>query len=536
MTPPELPPSHMSRREATPDDRGTTVGRHHLQVIPNLSSGAVAKAGEALGLDLTPDEVARFTRVIASTVDGLNQLGQYDSPPIYGGERRSWLPTPEENRFRAWARRTEIRSDVDSGPLQDMSIAFKDNILLAGVPLANGSTLLDGYLPGRDAAVVSRVLDAGATVTGKAVCEPMSLSGTGHTAATGPVLNPHDISRLSGGSSSGSAVLVASGSVDTSIGADNGGSVRIPASWCGVYGLKPTRGAVPYTGVFSVHPTLDHVGVFARTAGDIDLVFSAIVGADGLDSRQRGVVVEREPSFHTLGEPVIGILKEGFGWEGTSDPAVDFAVTTALEEVSSHVGRLTEVSVPLHRSARMLIGGIMAEIGHIMFAHTSFGPALPGDYHEEAVAQVAAAWRSDAASLPGPAKLALLTTTLLGATGIGGHHERSLRLVASLTEAYDQALLQCDVLALPTTPTTALPIPGADLPIDEELRLAWGQSVNTRSFNATGHPVITVPCGLVDGLPVGLSFVGRIGADATVIRAARLFEDVVGASPATPSG
>src|SRR5581483_5303706 len=144
------------------------------------------------------------------------------------------------------------------------AVAIKDNIAVAGIPMMNGSRLVEGFVPSRDATVVQRLLDAGATIAGKSVCEELCCSGSSFTSASGPVRNPWDREREAGGSSSGSGALVATGAVELAIGGDQGGSVRIPASRCGIVGLKPTYGLVPYTGAFPIERTLDHLGPMTR--------------------------------------------------------------------------------------------------------------------------------------------------------------------------------------------------------------------------------------------------------------------------------
>src|SRR5881398_357871 len=158
--------------------------------------------------------------------------------------------------------------------------------------MMNGSSVLEGYVPEFDATIVTRILDAGGDIVGKAVCEHLCFSGGSHTSDTGPVFNPHDPTRSAGGSSSGSAALVVAGECDMAIGGDQGGSIRIPSSWCGAYGFKATYGLVPYTGVFPIELTLDHTGPIAATISDVALLLDAIAGEDGLDPRQKGVKVE----------------------------------------------------------------------------------------------------------------------------------------------------------------------------------------------------------------------------------------------------
>ena len=157
--------------------------------------------------------------------------------------------------------------------------------MLAGVPMMNGAATLEGYVPEIDATVVTRILDAGGTILGKAHCESFCLSGGSHTNATGPVHNPHKMGYSAGGSSSGSAVLVALGEVDMAIGGDQGGSIRMPASFCGIYGMKPTHGLVPYTGIMPIEIYVDHTGPMTANVADNALLLEVIAGPDGYDPR-----------------------------------------------------------------------------------------------------------------------------------------------------------------------------------------------------------------------------------------------------------
>ena len=158
--------------------------------------------------------------------------------------------------------------------------------MVAGVPMMNGSETLEGFVPTRDATIVTRLLAAGATIAGKAVCEDLCFSGGSHTSRTGPVRNPWDLTRSAGGSSSGSAALVAAGAVDMATGGDQGGSVRIPSAYSGTVGHKPTHGLVPYTGAFPIEFTIDHLGPITRTVADAALMLGVIAGYDGFDARQ----------------------------------------------------------------------------------------------------------------------------------------------------------------------------------------------------------------------------------------------------------
>lgn len=231
-----------------------------------------------------------------------------------------------------------------------------------------------------DATIVTRILESGGTIIGKAVCENLSTSAASFTAATGPVSNPYAKGYSAGGSSSGTANLVAKGEVDLGIGADQGGSIRIPASLCGLVGFKATAGLIPYTGCVSNEATIDHVGPMTRGVMDNAILLEAIAGVDGLDDRQRAGTPFRDqvPKYSTLLEKTkgagvrglrIGILKEGIASK-IMDPAVESkfrAATKVFEELGATV---EEVSVPMHIIAPAIFGvcskqgGAIGRAGH----------------------------------------------------------------------------------------------------------------------------------------------------------------------------
>src|SRR5919106_5562028 len=276
------------------------------------------RIAQTYGFDLTPEEAAAFRELMAGTLASYRRLDQFAEPtlPVKYPRDSGYRPTASDNRLNAWYWRRSIKG-ATSGPLAGKKIAIKDNVCVAGIPMMNGSNVLEGYVPEVDATIVTRILDAGGEIVGKAVCEHLCFSGGSHTSDTGPVLNPHDPKRSAGGSSSGSAALVVSGECDMAMGGDQGGSIRIPSAYSGAVGHKPTYGLVPYTGVFPIELTLDHTGPIARTAADCALLLEAIAGPDGLDPRQSGGVRTEPYSQKLTGDAKgvrIGVVKEGFGW------------------------------------------------------------------------------------------------------------------------------------------------------------------------------------------------------------------------------
>src|SRR5437764_610181 len=227
---------------------------------------------------------------MSATFESYRRIDQLPEPalPVLYARTGGYRPAAEENPLNAWYQKCSIQGAA-SGLLAGKRIAIKDNVCVAGIPMMNGSSVLEGYTPEFDATIVTRILDAGGEIVGKAVCENLSFAGSSFTASTGPVFNPHQPARSAGGSSSGSAALVVAGECDMAIGGDQGGSITIPGSWCGAYALKPTYGLVPYSGIFPIELTLDHVGPLAATTADVALLLEGIVGEDGLDRRQKGL-------------------------------------------------------------------------------------------------------------------------------------------------------------------------------------------------------------------------------------------------------
>ncbi|MCL2582550.1 MAG: amidase [Streptosporangiales bacterium] len=507
--------------------------------IPSPSDDELSAIADRYGLGLGPEEIGQYRDLIAGALlsyDTVERLyaGRVPEPPS-----RAWKrPAEEDNELGAWYVTTGIRGSGE-GPLAGRRVAVKDNIAVAGVPMMNGSATMEGFVPRRDATVVTRLLEAGAVIAGKAVCEDLCLDGGSHTARTGPVLNPWDRSKSTGGSSSGSAALVASGAVDLAVGGDQAGSVRIPASFCGVVGHKPTHGLVPYTGAFPIENTIDHLGPITRTVRDAALMLSVLAGPDGLDPRQRlspGPAGFLEGLDDGVAGLRVGVLSEGFGIPGASDPGVDAAVRAAIARLREAGADVREVSVPSHRDAVHLwsVIGTDGVFGQ-MLEGNGFGMNVPGRYDPELIEHFARGRREHAAEMSVPLKL----TTLLGRYNLDRHGNRyyamARNLALDLAEAYDAAFADADVLVLPTLPVTAFDMPSGTTSLEEVMAVTSRLMLNTCPFDVTGHPATSVPAGLVDGLPAGLMIAGPRSGDAACLRVARAYEAAVGGFPAPNS-
>jgi amidase len=484
------------------------------------------RIAEANGFQLSNTEIEAFAASIGKSLHSYEVIDRLTSSnrSISSSRDAGRAPRADENRYGAWAWMTSIR-ETEFGPLAGKRVAIKDNIAVAGVPLLNGSELLEGYVSHEDATVVTRILAAGGEIVGKAVSENLCFSGGSHTSYPQPVRNPRNVDFMTGGSSSGNAALLAAEECDIAIGGDQGGSVRIPASWCGLVGLKPTWGLVPYTGAFPIEPSLDHLGPMARTVDDVALALDVIAGRDGLDPRQIDTPFER-PALAGASKASlrIGVLMEGFGWPGESDPSVDEAVRQAIANLARGGVAVTEVSVPMHLHGLDIWTGIATEgAWSVMVRDNAIAHGSQGFHDVSLIDFYARARRAKAAEFSPTVKSVILLGQYLAETSGGTHYAKAQNLRRRLRAAYDEALAEVDVLVMPTTPRTATKLePEADLA--RYMEIALNMMNNTAAFDATGHPALSLPCGEVGGMPVGLMIVGKHFDETNVLSVGRRFE------------
>jgi amidase len=479
-----------------------------------------------LGFAFSQEDLLAHIEALRPGFEAYNLLDQLpdELPPVTYPRRPGRRPLPEENPHGAWYIKTKI-AGAGSGKLAGKTVALKDNICLAGVPMMNGASTLEGYVPDVDATVATRILDAGGTIVGKTVCEYFCFSGGSHTSASGPVHNPHRRGYSAGGSSSGSAAVVAAGEVPMALGGDQGGSIRIPASFCGIYGMKPTHGLVPYTGIMPIELTLDHTGPMTATVEDNALLLEVLAGSDGLDPRQYGAQIK--PYREALGGSAAGlkiaVVEEGFGLANSS-PQVDAVVREAAERFKGLGAVVESVSIPMHPVGGSIWLAIAAE-GALMqmmlgngFGFNWQGLYLPSmiDFHS--------AWRTRADELSDSLKNTMLLGHYMVTRYRGHYYGKAQNLVRRLRRAYDEVLARYDLLLMPTLPVVATPLPEANAPIAEILQRAFEVLGNTAQFDCTHHPAMSLPCGTVDGLPVGMMLTAKAFDEETIYRAAAAFE------------
>ncbi|MFL5798668.1 MAG: amidase [Actinomycetota bacterium] len=486
----------------------------------------VAELARHFGFDMSDEDVAEFRDMVAG---GLAMYRPLESQPDHVPEVRyprtgGRFPTAEEDPLHAWYVKTSVRGAAE-GKLAGRQVVVKDTICLAGVPMMDGSSTLEGYVPDVDATVVTRILDAGGEIVGKANCEWFCYSAGSNTNATGPTRNPWKPTHTSGGSSSGCAAIVGSGEVAMALGGDQGGSIRTPAAFSGVYGMKATHGLVPYTGIFPTEHTLDHVGPMTSSVADNALLLEVVAGEDGLDPRQYGPVPH--PYAESLDVGVeglrVGVLAEGFGQSG-SEADVDDAVREAAARLEGLGAKVEEVSIPMHGLGVTVWAPVIVEGAlELMFKGDAVGTGWRGLY-VGSMAKAHSAWRTQSNSFPDLLKLGMLMAEYVTRNYGRHYYAKAQNLARKLREEYDRALVDLDLLLMPTNPMKAPPLPGPDATKAESMYPGFDSVTNTAPFNITGHPAMSVPCAVRDGLPVGMQLVGRWYDEPAIYRAASAVE------------
>jgi amidase len=482
-----------------------------------------------LNMQLTHEQAAEYLVLMQPSFDAYDLVDELPdfTPPVRYDRSSGYRPSNPQNLLNAWYYRTEVNG-AREGKLAGKTVALKDNISLAGVPMMNGAAPLEGFVPQFDATVVTRLLDDGVTILGKATCEHYCLSGGSHTSDPAPVHNPYRHGFAAGGSSSGSAALVAAGEVDLAVGGDQGGSIRIPSAFCGTYGMKPTHGLVPYTGIMAIEATIDHAGPITRNVRDNALMLEVMAGADGLDPRQAAPQVDAYCDYLERGVSGlrIGILQEGFQL-ANQDPRVADKVRSAIARLEVLGARVEEVSVPEHNLAGSLWHPIGCEGLTMQMMHGNGAGFNWKGLYDVGLLDKQAGWREQADALSASLKLCMF----VGQYGLerynGRFYAKAQNIARFARAGYDKALETYDLLVMPTVPIIAQPHPEPDCSITEYVARALEMIGNTAPQDITGHPAMSIPCGLVDGLPVGLMFVGKHYAEGTIYQAAAAFEAAV---------
>ena len=490
------------------------------------STAEVIATGKQLGMTLSEDDAAFFRETMTAGVAAYEVLEHLPDnlPPVKYPRTPGYAPEGEENKFNLWYYKSEVKG-ADQGKLKGKKVALKDNVCLAGVPMMNGASTLEGYVPDVDATVATRVLDAGATIVGKVRCEYFCFSGGSHTSAGGAVHNPRKYGYSAGGSSSGSAAVIVTGEADMAIGGDQGGSIRMPASYCGVYGMKPTWGLVPYTGIMPIELTLDHTGPMTATVEDNALMLEVLAGPDGLDPRQAGCTVDgyTKALSGSAAKLKIGVVKEGFGLP-QSEAVVDQLVREGAKRFKELGATVEEVSIPWHTTGMAVWTAIASEgATWQMMLGNGYGFNWKGLYVTSLIG-AHSGWRERADELSETLKATMLFGHYATTRHRGRYYAKAQNLARRLAAAYDAELAKYDLLLMPTLPMRATKLPEPAGPRMDIITRAFEMLPNTAPFDVTGHPAMSLPCGMSDGLPAGLMLIGKHWNESAIYQAAYAYE------------
>jgi len=404
------------------------------------------------------------------------------------------------------------------GSLAGIAVAVKDNISTAGIQTTCGSRILEGYVPPYDAHVVELLRREGAAIVGKTNMDEFGMGTTTETSAFGPTRNPADPSRVPGGSSGGSAAAVAAGLVPMALGTDTGGSIRCPAAFCGIVGLKPTYGRVSRYGLIAYANSLEQIGPMARTVEDVSRLMSVIAKYDPRDSTMLDRPYDHRPSAEIKGLQV-GVPEEYFG-EGV-DPRVAETVKNAIGVLEDLGATTVPVSIPGMRyalAAYYVICTSEASSNLARFDGVRYGPAVDTrkSWHE--------AYQDLRLELFGPEvrRRIMLGTFALSAGYAGRYYAKAQVARRNIQQDFERAFREVDIIAGPTMPTVAFRLGEKTDPLSMYL-----SDILTVPANLAGIPSISVPGGRVDGLPVGLQLMGRQFEDERVVDAAYAYEQGV---------
>jgi aspartyl-tRNA(Asn)/glutamyl-tRNA(Gln) amidotransferase subunit A len=433
---------------------------------------------------------------------------------------------PELNAFlaihrEAAAARAEILDATDNtGPLKGFPIAVKDNICTSESQTSCGSLILGHFKPQYNATVVDKLNAAGAVIIGKTNLDEFAMGSSNENSAYGTVKNPWDTTRVPGGSSGGSAAAVAAGIVPAALGSDTGGSIRQPASLCGIFGIKPTYGRVSRYGLVAFGSSLDQIGVFGRTAKNVAEVLQAISGRDPLDATSADVEV---PDYvaelnNDIKEKRIGIPHELFG-EGLDDEVRD-VVQAGIENYKKLGAEIVDVELPHAKygiAVYYIIATAEASSNLARFDGVRYG------FRAENAHELRAMYKKTREEGFGPEvkRRIMLGTYVLSSGYYDAYYAKAQKVRTLLKQDYARAFEKCDAILMPTSPTTAFKIgEKADDPLAMYLN-----DIYTVSANLAGVPGISVPCGVsAEGLPIGLQLVGNYWSESALLNLSAAFE------------
>ena len=416
-----------------------------------------------------------------------------------------------------------LAAGEELSPLAGIPVAVKDNISTKGVRTTCASRMLENYIPPFNAFVMDKLEAAGIVMPGKVNLDEFAMGSSCENSAFQKTANPRDLTRVPGGSSGGSAAAVAAGEAVLALGSDTGGSIRQPASLCGIVGLKPTYGSVSRYGLVAFASSLDQIGPMGRSVEDVAMLYSAICGHDPMDATS----ARREyPDFgKTLSRQVkglrIGLPKEYFG-DGVDD-GIKELVLAAVRRLEKEGASICEISLPSTDSALSayyIISSAEASSNLARFDGVKYGYRTK-EY--ENLIDMYERTRSEGFGDEVKRRI-MLGTFVLSSGYYDAYYKKAKALQMQIAQEYAAGFEQCDVMMVPTSPCTAFRL-GENM--DDPLKM-YAADICTITVNIAGLPALSIPCGSLEGLPVGLQMIGPRFSEETLFRAAACHEMLQG--------
>lgn len=428
----------------------------------------------------------------------------------------------------AFKKAAEVDAKLAAGeilsPLAGIPVAIKDNICTKGVETTCASKILRGFVPPYDAAVIERLKADDYILTGKVNLDEFAMGGSCENSALQKTANPHDLSRVPGGSSGGSAAAVAAGEAILALGSDTGGSIRQPSAFCGLIGLKPTYGSVSRYGVVAFASSLDQIGPIGRSVEDVAMLYSAIAGKDSRDATS--VELKQKDFTNGINDGIkglrIGVPKEYFG-DGV-DECVKTAVYSALEELKKEGAVIKDISLASTDyaiSAYYVISSAEASSNLARFDGVKYGYRAK---NYENLTDMYERTRSEGFGTEVKRRI-MLGTFVLSSGYYDAYYKRAKRLQQRIMGEFDTAFNDCDVIITPTTPTGSYKIGER---VDNILQMYAGDMC-TVTVNIAGLPALSIPCGKdKNGMPIGMQLIGQKFAEPVLFKTARFYEKLHG--------
>ena len=426
--------------------------------------------------------------------------------------------TADEARRMAEAVDAAVAAGRDPGPLAGVPIALKDNMCTRGIPTTCSSRILEGWKPPYDATVVTRLAAAGAVFVGKTNLDEFAMGSSTENSAFGPTFNPHDVTRVSGGSSGGSAAAVAARFAAASLGSDTGGSIRQPAALCGVVGVKPTYGTVSRYGLVAFASSLDQIGPFTHDVRDAALLLETISGHDPLDSTSIP-----QPPLQLLGEIDRGVAGLRIGritdLPGGSEPEVEQRLAEAFEALAAAGATIVDVELPSLKyglTAYYLIAPAEASSNLARYDGVRYGSRVEAaDTNAMYMATRATGFGDEVK------RRIMLGTYALSAGYYDAYYGKALKVRRLISDDFARAYERADVILTPTSPIVAFPVGSK---VDDPLSM-YLCDVFTIPTNLAGHPAMSVPFGTgAHGLPVGVQVLAPTLGEPVMFRVAAELE------------